>query len=163
MNKITVILLFLFISGTIVGQSKSDRIYNSFNNSEGCSQFSFSKTMLDVVNIDLDEEGKTVTGDLHEIRLLSYNPAKGAMSGPQFIRKAADLLPSSYDKLDLEDDNDGIEAWMLGNKRKASEFHLFIKSDNPESMHFLVSFYGKFKIDDMDKLTHIGINLSKND
>ena len=106
---------------------------------------------------------KQLPGDLHEIRLLSYNPDKGVMSGPQFIKKAVGMLPFSYDKLDLEDDNDGLEAWMLGNKRKASEFHLFIKSDNPESMHFLVSFYGNFNIDDMDKLTHIGIDLSKND
>ena len=154
--------MLLIISGLASAQSKSNKIYDSFSAMDGFSQFSFSKTMLDVVNIDLDEEGKKVTGDLHEIRFLSYNPEKGELSGPQFIKKAEALLPSSYNKIDLEDDNDGIEAWMLGNKKKASEFHLFIKSDDPANMHFLVSFYGNFNIDDVDKLSHIGVNLSKN-
>jgi len=155
------VLLFVVVAGFASAQSKSSKIFDTFSATNGCSEFSFSKSMLDVVNIDLDEEGKTVTGDLHQIRFLSYNPEKGEMTGPQFIKKAVAMLPSSYDKIDLEDDNDGIEAWMLGNKKNATEFHLFIKSDNPGSMHFLVSFYGNFNIDDMDKLTHIGIDISK--
>ena len=159
--RLTLAIFFVLFAGFTSAQSKSSKIYDSFNAMDGCSQFSFSKSMLDVVNIDLDEEGKTVTGDLQQIRFLSYNPEKGGMTGPQFIKKAVGMLPSSYDKIKLEDDNDGIEAWMLGSKKKASEFHLFIKSDNPQSMHFLVSFYGNFNIDDMDKLTHIGLDISK--
>jgi len=162
-KKSLLFLLFLIISGIASAQSKSYKIYDSFSEMDGVSRFSFSKNMLDVVNIDLDNEGKKITGDLHEIRFLSYNPQKGVMNGPQFIKKAVALLPAVYSKIDIEDDDDGIEAWMLGNKKKATEFHLFIKSDSPESMHFLVSFYGNFNIDDMDKLTHIGIDLSKND
>ncbi|HBL74709.1 MAG: hypothetical protein A2W90_24195 [Bacteroidetes bacterium GWF2_42_66] len=160
-NKTLLLLLFLIVSGIATAQSKSYKIYDSFSEMDGVSQFSFSKNMLDVVNIDLDDEGKTITGDLYEIRFLSYNPQKGEMNGSQFTKKAMALLPSSYSKIDIEDDD--VEAWMLGNKKKATEFHLFIKNDSPESMHFLVSFYGNFNIDDMDKLTHIGIDLSKND
>jgi len=162
MNKIALTFLILFISGIVSAQSKSDRIYDSFNTADGCSQFSFSKTMLDVVNLDFDDQNKTITGDLNQIRFLSYNPQKGEISGPQFMKKAIAMLPSAYRKIDPDDEEkDNIEAWFLGNKKKASEFHLFIRNDDPEGMYFLVSFYGNFNINDIDKLSHIGINLSK--
>lgn len=159
--KITLAAVMLIVSQLVPAQSKSQKLYDTFSNKAGFTHFSFSKSMLDVVNIDWDEEGKTITGDLNEIRFLSYNPQKGDFNGPNFVKKAIGLLPSAYDKLKLKDnDEENLEIWMLGNKRKASEFHLFIKSDNPNRMHFLISFYGDFDIDDVDCITKIGINLS---
>ena len=119
--------------------------------------------MQDAFNIDLDDENKTITGDLHEIRFMSYNPDKGDMSGKSFLTRAMDMLPSAYDKLDLEDDDDNVVIWKLGNKKKVSEFHVFIKSDSPNGFHFLVSFFGDFDVKDADGIKSIGLSFSNDD
>jgi len=159
--KISLVAVMLIVSQLVSAQSKSYKLYDTFSNKAGFTHFSFSRSMLDVVNIDLDEEEKTITGDLNEIRFLSYNPHKGDLNGPIFIKKAIALLPQAYDQLKLKDnEEEDIEIWMLGNKRKASEFHLFIQSEDPNGMHFLISFYGEFNLEDVDCITKIGINLS---
>lgn len=161
MKQLQVIGFIFLIFGFAVNtsaQSKSYRMYNEFSEQTGCSQFSFSKSMIDIVNLTFDEESKKVTGDLHEIRFLSYNPQKGKMSGPQFLRQAMSYLPSTYRKVDLEDSD--MDVVVLGNKKKASECHLFFKNSDLKSTHFLVSFYGNFNIDDIEKLGNIGKNLS---
>lgn len=165
MKQLTTIILTVLFSGMMLvasAQSKSYRLYNEFSNNPACSQFSFSKSMLDVVNLTVDEEGKKVTGDLNEVRFLSYNPEKGKMSGSDFLKQLKSLLPSSYQKIKLDGEKNDMEVFILGNKKKATECHLFFKSSNQESIHFLVSFYGNFNIEDIDKLENIGKNFSVN-
>lgn len=157
--RISLIILFTVATGLALAQSKSDKVYDYFSNQDGCFELSFSKSMIDAIDIDLDEEGKTVTGDLNRVRFLSYNPEKGSLNGPAFIKKVKSLLPSSYKKLKLDDDDD-LEIWALGNKKKATEYHLFIKSESENSMHFFISFFGKFNVNDMDGIKEIGLHLS---
>lgn len=52
---------------------------------------------------------------------------------------------------------------MLGNKRKASEFHVFIRNESDDDLQFLISFYGDFDIDDIDNVREIGLNMSLGD
>ena len=157
--KMTIALLFLFVSGIVVAQSKSDKLFDMFRNKPGVTYFAFPKNMTDAFDIDLDD-GKTITGDLNEIRFMSYNPKKGELSGSDFLRKTVGLLPGAYDKIVSVDDENDAEIWMLGNKRKASEFHVFVHNDSPENMQFVVSFYGDFDIDDVDGIREIGLNMS---
>ena len=157
--KMTIALLFLFVSGIVVAQSKSDKLFDMFRNKPGVTYFAFTKNMTDAFDIDLDD-GKTITGDLNEIRFMSYNPKKGELSGSDFLRKTVGLLPGAYDKIVSVDDENDAEIWMLGNKRKASEFHVFVHNDSPENMQFVVSFYGDFDIDDVDGIREIGLNMS---
>ena len=83
-----------------VAQSKSDKMYDAFSGKDGVSNFSYSKSMIDAIDIDLgDEDEKNVTGDLHQIRFMSYNPKKGGLSGPEFTKKAVAMLPSQYKKM----------------------------------------------------------------
>lgn len=144
-------------------QSKADKIYNSFDGQEGVTSFTFTKDMTDAFNIDLGEDGdeKNVTGDLHKIRLMSYNPEKGEMSGETFIRKAVALLPSKYKKYEEDNDDSNTEIWLLGRGKKYSECHLFIRNDKEEGNCFIVSFYGDFNVTDLDKLEKTGKSLSK--
>lgn len=64
------ILLLLFQIG--FAQSKSDKMYDAFSGKEGVSDFSFSKSMIDAIDIDLGDDGdeKNVIGDLHQVRLI---------------------------------------------------------------------------------------------
>lgn len=74
-------------------QSKSDKMYDTFSGKDGISNFSFSKNMIDAIDLDLgdDENEKKVTGDLYQISFISYNPEKGELSGSEFTKKAIGL------------------------------------------------------------------------
>ncbi|WP_159519838.1 DUF4252 domain-containing protein [Sunxiuqinia indica] len=161
--KIILGLLFLVSTAAVFGQSKSDKIFDSFRNKPGVTYFAFTKSMTDAFNIDLDDEGKTIKGDLNEIRFLSYNPEKGSLTGTDFMKKASKLLSSAYNRIVEVDDDNNAEIWMLGNKRKAKEFHVFIKNEADDDMQFLISFFGKFDIDDVEGIQEIGLNMTIGD
>ena len=59
-------------------QSKSDKMYEHFQRKRELITFSFSKNMIDAVNIDLgeNEDEKKVTGDLHQVRFMAVQSGK---------------------------------------------------------------------------------------
>ena len=151
MKTITTFLfaLGLLLAGLLAsGQSKSDKMYDVFANKDGITSFSFSKDMIDAIDIDLgDEDEQNVTGDLHRIRFMSYNPEKGSLKNSEFTKKAIALLSGKYKKYEDDDDDDSdAEIYLLGGKRKYSECHVFITSENPEGNSFVVSFFGDFNV-----------------
>lgn len=162
-TALRIIVIVFLMSGTysVSAQSKSDKIFDTFRNKPGVSYFAFTKEMKDAFDINLEDEGKEIKGDLHEIRLLSYNPAKGNLNAGSFMKKATNLLPAaSYEHLISADKDSDAEVWMLGNKKKASEFHVFVTSKDQEGFCFLISFYGDFFIDDAEGIKEIGAHLS---
>lgn len=158
--KILLILIFLAPVGILFAQSKSDKLFDTFRDKPGVTYFAINKSMSDAFDIDLDDEGKTIKGDLNEIRFLSYNPHKGSLSGSEFMQKLSKMLPAAYDRIVEVDDENDAEIWMLGNKRKASEFHVFIKNDSDDDTQFLISFFGDFDIDDVEGVKEMGLNFS---
>ena len=63
-------------------------MYDVFSGKEGVSNFSFSRNMLDAIDIDLgDEDEKNVTGDLYQIRFMSYNPKKMLRFGSWAVKR----------------------------------------------------------------------------
>ena len=160
--KIFFIIGFLLATLLLSAQSKSDKIYNTFEGKPGITNFSFTKNMIDAIDIDLGEEDneRNVTGDLKEIRFLSYNPEKGQLSGQEFIEKAIKMLPRSYKKYDGDNDSD-TEIWLLGRRNKYKECHLFVKNENGEGNRFIVSFYGNFNVEDLDGLKKAGRDFSE--
>lgn len=164
MKQTILIVIWVFAATFFVdAQSKSDRIYDTFSGNDGVSSFSFSKSMIDAIDLDLgDDDDKNVTGDLHRIRFMSYNPEKGNLTGANFITKAIGLLPSQYNKFEDEnsDDDDDVEIWLLGKKKKFTECHVFIKNDTDDQMRFIVSFYGDFTVTDLENLREKGKGLS---
>ena len=118
--------------------------------------------MIDAIDIDLgDDDEKNVTGDLNRIRFMSYNPEKGSLNNSEFTQKAIALLPAKYEKYeDDEDDSDAV-IYLLGGKKKYSECHVFITSENPEGNSFIVSFFGDFNVNDIDKLKSQGQDMSE--
>ena len=164
MKTITTIifaLAFLLASLIAGAQSKSDKIYDVFSGRDGVTNFTFTRNMIDAIDIDLGEDGdeKSVTGDLHKIRFLSYNPSKGKLSADEFTKKAIGMLPSQYKKYE-EDSDDDAEIWLLGKKKKFSECHVFTKGANNLSNRIIISFYGDFTVNDIDKLREKGKGFS---
>ena len=161
----TIFTAILFIAFQISSaQSKSDKMYDTFANKDGVSSFSFSKNMIDAINIDLGDDGdeKSVTGDLHQIRFMSYNPEKGDLSGPKFLEKAKGYLPkTAYHKFEDDDSDSDAEIWLMGGKKKFQECHVFVKNDDDEKMQFVVSFYGDFTVNDLQKLRKTGKDFSE--
>ena len=159
--KILIIICLVAAASGLFAQSKSDKLFDTFKNRDGFTYFSINKKITDAFNIEMDDEEKTIRGDLHEIRFLSYNPNNGDMSGSSFINRATKILPSAYDRIELEDEEDNnLLIWKLGKKRKVSEFHIFITNESSSGMHFLVSFLGDFNIKDADGLKEIGLKMS---
>jgi hypothetical protein len=168
MKKVTTILsaVILLISQMVVAQSKSDKMYDVFANKDGISSFTFSKNMIDAINLDLGENGdeKKVTGDLHQIRFMSYNPEKGDLSGIEFIDKVIGYLPKSvYIKYEDDEDDSNAEIWLMGGKKKFQECHVFVKNESKDQMQFVVSFYGDFTVNDLEKLRKTGKDFSEDD
>ena len=168
MKTVTTILsaVILLISQMVVAQSKSDKMYDSVANKEGISSFTFSKNMIDAINLDLGENGdeKKVTGDLHQIRFMSYNPEKGDLSGIEFIDKVIGYLPkSAYVKYEDDEDDSNAEIWLMGGKKKFQECHVFVKNESKDQMQFVVSFYGDFTVSDLEKLRKTGKDFSEDE
>lgn len=163
--KTTLLLIaFIFAIQMADAQSKSDKMYDAFNSKDGISSFTFSKNMIDAINLDLGEEGeeKNVTGDLHQVRFMSYNPEKGNLTGHEFIKNAISYLPkNSYNKLEDEDTDSDTEIWLSGGKKKFTECHVFVKNEDSNALQFVVSFYGDFTVNDIDKLKKSGKDFSK--
>ena len=168
MKTITAILsvVILLVSQMVVAQSKSDKMYDAFATKDGISSFTFSKNMIDAINIDLGEDGdkKSVTGDLHQIRFMSYNPEKGSLSGSGFIEKAIGYLPkSAYNKYEEDNSDSNTEIWLMGGKKKFQECHVFVRNEEENQMQFVVSFYGDFTVNDLEKLRKTGKDFSEED
>lgn len=159
---LTAVLLFLTqISGA---QSKSDKMYDAFSNNDAITSFTFSKNMIDAIDIDLGENGdeKNVTGDLNQIRFMSYNPEKGDLSGYEFLEKAKGFLPKmSYHKFEDDDEDSDTEIWLMGGKKKFQECHVFVKNEAENQLQFIVSFYGDFTVNDVAKLKKKGKDFSE--
>lgn len=165
MKTITTLLfaLGLLLAGLLAsGQSKSDKMYDVFANNDGVTSFSFSKDMIDAIDIDLgDNDEKNVTGDLTRVRFMSYNPDNGSLSGREFAKKAIALLPGKYKKYKDDDDDSDAEIYLLGGKKKYSECHVFITNENPDGNCFVVSFFGDFNVNDIEKLGAQGKDMSE--
>lgn len=164
MKKLTGLFILLLATALIVGaQSKSDKMYDAFNSKDGVSNFSFSKNMIDAIDLDLGDDGdeKNVTGDLHQIRFMSYNPEKGELKGSEFTKKAIGYLPKSAYKKFEGDDDDDAEIWLLGRKKKFTECHVFVNNKADDQMRFVVSFYGDFTVNDLKGLKKAGKGFSE--
>jgi len=142
-------LLFTTLAGS--AQSRSYRIYDQYANREGITFLAFSKSMIDAVNMNIDEENKKVTGDLMEIRVLFSNREKNKNHGSLAQNISERLNNLDYHKIQLNDakDDDNVEFWIDGNSKRVKECHVLVKNSEDHQFSCLVSFYGNFKVEDL--------------
>jgi hypothetical protein len=153
---ILVAMLLSFLSG--FGQTKSQEIYDRYAREAGFTSFSFSKSMIDAMNMNLDEEGKKITGDFQECRILIYNSEKGKIKN--FYHEVSHELGAlHYEQVHPKGEKSDEEAqfWIEGKGNRVSECHIiFSDKGNSHNSSILVSFYGNFKVEDLNKLEKIG-------
>ncbi len=153
---ILIAMLLSFLSG--FGQSKAQKIFDRYSKEPGFTYFTFSKSMIDALNMNMDEEGKKITGDFQECRILIYNAEKGK------IRNFSEQVSKEFESLRYEQvhpknekPNDEAEFWIEGKGDRVSECHMILGSKGEEHhSSLLVSFYGNFKVEDLQKLEKIG-------
>ncbi len=153
---ILVAMLLSFLSG--FGQSKSQKIYDRYPKETGFTSFSFSKTMIDAMNLNLDEEGKKITGDFQECKILIYNAEKGSIKNfTSLVSKELESLHYEQVHPKGEKSTDDAEFWIEMKGDRVSECHLILKNHgNDSGSGLLVSFFGNFKVEDLKKLEKIG-------
>ncbi len=161
--KLGVMLAMLIISITGNSQSKSYRIYESYGNEEGFTSFSFSKSMLNSVDLKLDDENKKVTGDFHELRILLFNPKEGSMKNNFRKEMSLRLNNMNYKRVEPEgqDDSEDVEFWIEGNGHKVKECHVIVQEKNGNDFGCLVSFYGDFTVEDLRGMREFSRNQLK--
>lgn len=151
--KLGVLVAIIVTTLTGSAQSKSYRIFDEFSNREGFTYLAFSKSMIDAVDLKLDDENKKITGDLNEIRILILNREKNNLGGslPKIISDKFNKLNYRNVEPKDKDESDDIEFWIEGDSKKVKECHVIVKDSKDNQFSCLVSFYGNFKVEDLDK------------
>jgi len=145
-------LLVAFGLATQAQSRPSDKLFEKMALKKGITMMSFSKEMLDAVNLnfDDDEDGDSnVTGDLHEVKLVIYTAPENE-EPMAFREKTLSYLPlSKYDKVEDDDPDEDVDVRILRKGKKVSECHVLFQG---ETNGVLLSFFGNFKLDDVDEL-----------
>ena len=158
-------ILVAIIVTTLTGsaQSKSYRIFDEFANHDGFTYMAFSKSMIDAVDLKLDDENKKITGDLNEIRILVLNREKSNLGGSLRKTIADKFNKLNYRKVEPKDkgDSDNVEFWIEGDSKKVRECHVIVTDSKDNQFSCLVSFYGNFKVEDLKSLEKFSRKQSK--
>jgi hypothetical protein len=135
-------------------QSRSYRIFDEFANRDGFTYMAFSKSMIEAVDLKLDDENKKITGDLTEIRILVLNREKSNLGSslPEIVAGKFNKL--NYRKVEPKDkgENDHVEFWIDGDSKRVKECHVIVTDSKDNQFSCLVSFYGNFKVEDLKSL-----------
>jgi len=154
MKQLLSLALILALTISLKAQDRpSDRLFEKMALKQGITMMSFSKTMLDAVNLNFDDdegdEENNVTGDLHEVKLIIYKAPEN--EEPMAFRETTlSYLPlSKYKKIEDDDPEQDVDIRVLRKGRKVFECHVLFQG---ETNGVLLSFFGDFKIEDVDKL-----------
>ena len=59
------------------------------------------------------------------------------------------------------DEVDGAEIWLMGRGKKYSECHVFVQNAKNSGLRFVVSFFGDFRVEDIEGLKKAGKEFSE--
>ncbi len=161
--KTFLVVLFIFVLFPVLnGQNRfSDKLYDNLKNQQNISLLSFSKSMIDMIDLDISgvdkDENKKITGPLNEVRLAICNQKVNRNTGFEIV----DFLKKPpFNEVDLEEKekDDNMRVFLHRKGKIIQECHVTIQGD---SSLFLVSFYGDFKVDDIDKLKKSAVNINR--
>ncbi|WP_430811738.1 MULTISPECIES: DUF4252 domain-containing protein [unclassified Carboxylicivirga] len=153
MKQFLAITIIAAFSYSMSAQSRhSDRLFEKMALKPGITLMSFSKAMLEAVNLNFDDDEKgegNVSGDLTEVKLMIYNAPENEES-IDFKELTLNYLPlSRYDKVEEDEPDEDVDIRILRSGRKVSECHILFQG---ETNGVLLSFFGNFKLDDVDEL-----------
>jgi hypothetical protein len=148
--KKTILLVFVALITEIVamGQnSPSDKLYMQLEGANGVTIMSLSKDIIDVVDLVVDDEdSKQVTGPLKKVKMLICKREDGEDS---FNAILDTLKKRPFTEIEDDDQDEDDKIFVIRSGRKVKECHIV---SNSEEGLFMLSFYGSFRVDDIDKM-----------
>ncbi|MCU4166133.1 DUF4252 domain-containing protein [Carboxylicivirga caseinilyticus] len=154
-----IIVALLTINLSVNAQSRpSDRLFEKLALQKGITMLSFSKEMLDAVNMNFDndkgDKENKVTGDLHEVKVVIYKAPETGES-IDFRGEALRYLPLNKfrvidaEEYEIDNKNGTVDIRVNGSGRKIKECHLLFQG---ETNGVLLSFFGDFKVEDVKEM-----------
>jgi hypothetical protein len=139
----TIALVFSLLS--VFAGKGSENIHSDFANKQGVMALSFSKEMLDAVDLDFDwkEAIKKIEGDFKAIKLLIISDETQAIAYSKDIK--ARLKKQGYVNIELEDAEGEFEVYVDKKRKNFNEVHLLSRGDEGG---ILISIYGDFEVTD---------------
>ncbi len=150
--KLSLVILLVGINSlSIFSQQKiAEKMFDEFRSMDEVTYLSFSKNLLDFIDFDVenDDEEHKVTGDLHEVKVVIFKPnVSPEKSFKDQVRKY--MKKGNYKMIEDDDKDEDSEVWVHRKGRKVYECHVVFQG---ERNGVLLSFFGNFKIDDVDNL-----------
>nr|WP_321406202.1 DUF4252 domain-containing protein [uncultured Carboxylicivirga sp.] len=154
-----IIVVLLTINLSINAQSRpSDRLFEKMALQKGITMLSFSKEMLDAVNMNFDndkgDKENKVRGDLHEVKVVIYK-APEAGESIDFRGETLRYLPLNKfrvidaEEYEIDNKNGTVDIRVNGSGRKIKECHILFQG---ETNGVLLSFFGDFKVEDVKEM-----------
>ncbi|MGQ1786447.1 DUF4252 domain-containing protein [Saccharicrinis sp. GN24d3] len=154
LTRISIVVLLIGINSlSIFSQQKiAEKMFGDFRGRDEVTYISFSKNLLDFVDFDIEDEengeGHNISGDLNEVKLVLFKPeVVPDKSFKDQVRKY--MEKGKYSLVEDEDKDEDSEVWVHRRGRKVYECHVIFQGDKNG---VLLSFFGNFKMDDVDKL-----------
>lgn len=136
--------------------SPSDKLFQKMSAKDGITVLSFSKHMLDIVDMDWDDD-TNIMGDLDQIKIMIYHASDE--SSPMNFRKEMlkylsgrykEVRPSDYDS---DKDDEDIDIRVLRSGKRIKECHIILgDKDDDDASGMMISFFGNFKVNDLKEL-----------
>ena len=128
--------------------SVSDKLYMQLEGADGITILSLSKDIIDMVDLFVDDkDSRQVTGPLKKVKMLICE--EGETSTVREVIKTFGKRP--FTEIEDEEGDDDSRIFVIRKGRKIEECHILANGDNNLVM---LSFYGDFKIEDIEKLSN---------
>ena len=155
MKKLIVFIVLAFMMTLCFGQSSAtEKMYAQLKGSSGVSLLTFSKDMIDMIDLDIDHNAdeKKVTGPLKEIRVAI---CKDSLDRSVIPRVNDFLTKSPFNLVDMDEDDGDLKVYVNRKGKTIQECHVAIPGDNAL---ILVSFFGDFRVEDVDNLREAAVH-----
>lgn len=127
-----------------------DKIYSNYSSGDGVFSMSLNKEMLDAVDMDFDwnEQMKHVTGDIHQIKFITFSDSKNASDK---IRKLDGELKSlSLKEIQVPKDKSDTDvrfARLFGDKHGDYYKNVVMLVLTEDNIGFFVAVNGNLKVE----------------
>lgn len=156
-------LILLFFSGVCLGQSKSDEIYDSIEESDAATYMEMSRPFISMSSTDLGAQQAEIVSNIDEVRFIHYDLSKNDLkpSFEKFVCKAFSKKPfKNYDiikEMNIDRTDVAFHSWVINEKSRIKEFHILITPKDENSGSFLVSYFGDFGNIELDYLKEMAM------
>ena len=148
MKKILLIITVLLVAAPALRAqlSASEKLYAGLEGAEGVTILTLSQDIIDLVDMTVDEETKQVTGPLQKVKLMICNEANGSSAIGSVLKTMRSRPYKEIAEEDIEDTDSRV--FVLRSGKRIKECHII---DHNEGKLIMLSFYGYFKVEDIDK------------